>query len=82
MEQDVSQEYKEDDIEKVSIKSICMNKSQSMLATKLDTHAGNNKVIIPYKIDTCDGNIMPWYIFKNCSQGLLKLSLQKSIKTT
>ena len=28
-------------------------------------HAGNNKVIILYKIDTgSDGNIMPWYIFQ------------------
>ena len=42
-----------------------MNKNQLVLTTKLDTHAGNNKITIPYKIDTAsDGNIMPWYIFK------------------
>ena len=66
MEQEVSQEYKEDYIKMVSINSAYMNKNQSMLTAKLDTHAGDNNVIILYKIDTGnDGNIMTWYIFKN-----------------
>ena len=68
MEQ-VSQECKEDNIEKVRINSVCMNKNQLMLTTKLDMCMGNNNMIIPYKIDAgSDGNIMPWYILKNFSQ--------------
>ena len=58
-----------------------MNKNQSMLTTKLDIHAGNNKITILYKIDTgSDSNIMPWYIFKSFSQGLMKLNSQKPFK--
>ena len=65
MEQEVSQQYKEDNIEMVSINSVCTNKNQLMLTTKVDTCVGNNDVIIPYKIDTgSDSSIMPWYIFK------------------
>ena len=49
-----------------------------MLTTKLDMQSGDNKELILYKIDTgSDGNIMPWYVFKNCSHGLLKLNSQK-----
>ena len=70
MEQEMSQEYSEDNIEMVSINSVYMNKNQSMLTAKLDTHASNNKITIPYKIDTgSDGNIMPWYIFKKLFLG-------------
>ena len=70
MKQEVSQEYIEDDIEIVSINSVCMNKKKLMLTTKLDKCIGNNNVIIPYKIDSGnDGNIMPWYIFKKCPKG-------------
>ena len=59
------QEYIEDEIEMVSINSVYMNKKWLMLTVKLETHAGDNKITIPYKIDTgSDGNIMPWYIFK------------------
>ena len=54
-----------------------------MLTAKLDIHACNSKVTILYKIDTgSDGNIMPWNIFKNYSQGLLKISLQKPLRIT
>ena len=36
-----------------------------MITAKLETHTGDNKITIPYKIDTgSDGNLMPWYIFK------------------
>ena len=75
MEQEVSQEYREDDIETVSINSVYMNKNQSMLTTKLDRHTGDNKIAMPYKIETAnDGNIMPWYTFRKLFQGLLKLN--------
>ena len=71
MEQEVSQEYTKDDLEMVSINSVCFNKNCSMLTTKLEMCVGNHNMVIPYKVDTgSDGNIMPWYIFKkNCSQG-------------
>ena len=60
MEQEVSQEYREDEIEMVSINSVCMNKYWLMLIAKLEMHAGNNKITISYRIDTCsNGNIMP-----------------------
>ena len=65
MEQEVTQEYTEDDLEMVSINSVCFNNSHSMQTAKLITSVGNNNMVIPYKIDTgSDGNIMPWYILK------------------
>ena len=65
MEQEMSQEYSKDEIKMMSINSVYMNKNQSMLTAKVDTHTGNNKITIPYKIDTgSHGNIMPWFIFK------------------
>ena len=70
MEQEVSQEYTEDNLEMVIINSVCLNKNQSMLTTKLELCISSNNVKIPNKIDTgSDGNIMPWYNSKNCSQG-------------
>ena len=52
-----------------------------MLTTKLDMHAGNNKIEILYKIDTgSDGNIMPWYIFKKLFPGVTEAELAKTIK--
>ena len=81
MEQEMSQEYKKGDIEIVSINSVYMNKNQSMLIAKLDMHAGNNKVIIPYKRDTgSDSNIMPWYIFKKLFPRDTEAELTKIIK--
>ena len=42
-------------------------------------YAGNNKVVIPYKIDTgSDGNIMPWYIFKKLFPRVTEAELMKS----
>ena len=65
MEEEVSQEYTEDDIEILSINSVCLNKNGLMLTAKLEMCIGSNNVIIPYKIDTgSDGNILPWCIFK------------------
>ena len=81
MEQEVSQEYREDEIEMVSISSVYMNKNWLMLTAKLDTHADNNKITIPYKIDTgSEGNIMPWYIFKKLFQRVTEAELTKTIK--
>ena len=48
----MSQEYREDEIEIVSINSVYMNKNWLMLTAKLEMHAGNNKITIPYKIDS------------------------------
>ena len=70
MEQEMSLEYTEDNLEMVSINSVCFNKNCSMLTAKLETFLYNNNMVIPYKIDTGSGrNIMPWYIFKNIHQG-------------
>ena len=81
MEQEVSEEYREDEIEMVSINSVYMNKNQLMLTVKLEMHTGNNKIAIPYKIDTgSDGNIMPWYIFKKMFQRVTEGELTKTIK--
>ena len=52
-----------------------------MLTTKLDTHAGNNKIAILQKIDTgSDGNIMPWYIFKKLFPRVTEAELEKTVK--
>ena len=78
---EVSEEYREDKIEMVSVNSVYMNKSQLMLTAKLDMHTGNNKIAIPYKIDTgSDGNIMPRYIFKKWFQRVTEAELRKTIK--
>ena len=66
----------------VSIKSVCFNKSYSMLTAKLEMFVDNNNIVIPYKIDTgSDGNIMPWYIFKELFPGVTGSQLAKTIKT-
>ena len=81
MEQEVSQEYTEDDLEMVSMNSVCFNKNQLMLTTKLEMYVGSNNMIIPYKIDTrSDGNIMPWYIFKKLFPSVTESQLMKTIK--
>ena len=78
MEQETSQEYSEVKIETVSTNSIHMNKNWSMLSAKLDMHTGNNKLTIPYKIDTgSDGNIMLWYIFKKLFPKVTEAKLKK-----
>ena len=52
-----------------------------MLTAKLETCIGSNNMIIPYKIDTgSDGNIMPWYIFKNLFPRVTESQLVKTIK--
>ena len=82
MEQEMSQEYREGEIEMVSINSVYMNKNESMLTTKLDMHAGNNKIKILYKIDTgSDCNIMSWYIFKKLFPRVTEAELAKTINS-
>ena len=48
---------------------------------KLETCAGNNKIIIPYKIDTgSKGKIMPWLIFKRLFTNVTVAKLKKTVK--
>ena len=80
-EQEMSQEYSEGKIETVSINSIHKNKKQSMLTAKLEMHTGNNKLTVPYKIDTgSDDSIMPWYAFKKLFPRVTEAELKKNIK--
>ena len=47
-----------------------------MLSAKLEMHMGDNKLPVPYKIDTgSDGNIMPWYIFEKLFPWVTKAKL-------
>ena len=65
IEVETAQEYSEGEIKTVSIDSVHMNKDGALLTVELETHAGNNKIIVLYTIDTgSKGNIMPWHIFK------------------
>ena len=81
-EQEVSHEYTEDNLEMLSINSVCLNKNQLMLTAKSDTCVGSNNMIIPYKIDTgSDGNIMPWYIFIKLFSRVTESQLTKPLKS-
>ena len=83
MEQDASQEYREDKIEMVSINSVYMNINWLMLTTELEMHAGDNKITIPYKIDIGnDGNIMSWYILKKLFPRVMEAEIKITIKNT
>ena len=69
LEIEVEQEVDEGDIETVSIDAVHLNKNQSLITAKLEMQAGKNTIEIPYKIATgSDGNIMPLFMFKNCSK--------------
>ena len=58
-----------------------MNKNQSLLTAELELCAGNNKIIVSYKIDTqSKGNIMPWQIFKRLFKNITEAKLKKTIK--
>ena len=53
----------ENSIDSVSINSI--HKNHSVITENLKMSAGQNKIMVPYKVDTgSDGNIMPLNIFK------------------
>ena len=83
MEQEMSQEHSEGEIETVSINSAYMNKNWSMLTAKLKMHTGDKKLTVLYKIDTgSDGNIMSWYIFKKLFPRVTEAELEKTIKNT
>ena len=49
LEVEGSQEGNEGEIETVSIKSVHLNKNQSLLMAKLETQSGGNTIVIPYK---------------------------------
>ena len=73
--------YSEGKIETVSIDSVHMNKDQSLLAVELEMCAGDNKIIVPYKIDTGNkGNIMLWHIFKRLFKTLQNLNSKRPLK--
>ena len=77
------QEYQEDsegETKTVSIDSVHLNKTQSLLMVKLETQAGRNTIIIPYKIDTGSKGNMPLFMFKILFTNITEEQLQKSIK--
>ena len=79
MEQEVTPEYIEDDLETVNINSVCFNKSCSMLTAKLKMSIDNNNMVILYKIDTgSDRNIMPWCIFNKLFPKITNYQLTKT----
>ena len=82
MEQEMSQEYNAKvRLKAVSINSVYMNKNWSIDANSQikDMHMGDNKLTVPYKIDTgSNGNIMPWYIFKKLFPRVTEAELEKS----
>ena len=78
---EMSEEYSKGKIETGSIDSVHMNKNQSLLTVDLEMHAGNNKIIGPYKIDTgSEGNMMPWHIFKRLFPSVTESELKKTVK--
>ena len=83
IELEMSQEYSEGEIEMMSINSVHMKKNWSLLTAELEMHAGNNKIIVPYKIDTgSEGNIMPWKYSKDCLKMLQKLNSKRPLTGT
>ena len=81
MEQETSQEYSEGEIETVSIDSVHMNKNWSLLTVELEVCTGDNKLTVPYKIDTgSDGSIMPWHVFKKLFPRITEAEIKKTTK--
>ena len=77
----MSEEYSKGEIETVSIDSVHMNKNWSLLAVEIEMHAGDNKIMVPYKIGTgSKGNIMLWHIFKRLFPSVTEAKLKKTIK--
>ena len=57
------------DMKLLSINSVQFNRNCSVLTAKLNSSAGQNSIMVPYKIETgSDGNMMPEHIFKNFFQ--------------
>ena len=79
MEIEESQECREGELETVSIDSVHLNKNQSLLTAELETWAGDNNIVIPYKIDTgSEGNIIPLFIFKKLFKNVTEDQLKRS----
>ena len=78
---EIFQECSEGEIETVSIDSVHMNKDWSLLTVEVETCAGDNKIIVPYQIDTgSEENIMLWHIFKRLFKTITEANLKKTIK--
>ena len=83
IELETSQKYSKGEIEMVSINSVHMDKNWSLLIAELEMCAGNNKLIMLYKIDTrSEGNIMPWQIFKRLFKMIQKPNSKRPLKGT
>ena len=81
IELETPKEYSKGEIEMVSVDSVHMNKNWSLLMAELEMCADDNKIIIPYKIDTgSQGNIMPWHIFKRLFKNITEAELKKTVK--
>ena len=67
MEQEAAKDSAEENsINSVNINPIHFNKNCSVITAIFEMSAGQNNVIVPYKVDTDSiGNIMPLHIYKN-----------------
>ena len=55
----------ESDIKTVNVNFISFKSNHSMIIAKLKTSSKQATITVPYKFDTgCDGNIMPFNVFK------------------
>ena len=65
MEQEITQDNTGEDIEMVSINSVCFNEHCSVLTANFKMSGGKNSISVPFKRDIKgNGNIMPLHIFK------------------
>ena len=71
----------EDEIEEVSINSVCLNNKQLLITAQLEKQVNENTIKIPYKIDTgSEGSLMLLYIFKTLCGNRPLEQLGSSIK--
>ena len=67
---------------RLSFNSVHFNKNQLVLMAELEMQAGNNSIVIPYKIDTRSvSNIMPLFIFKKLFKNITEDQLKKTMKS-
>ena len=79
VEQETFHDNAGEDIEVVSINSVWFNKNCSVLTANLKTYAGQNNIIVPYKIDTgSNGNIMPAHVFRRLFPNVTNEQLAKT----
>ena len=77
----MAQDSQDEEIDTLSIDSVHLNKNWSVITVHLETHAGENTVEVPYKMDTgSEGDIMPLYIFKKLFKNVTVEQHKKSIK--